>query len=122
MLFFSLYGASYYLIEMVNSKKRLSHSAQSRQYLHPIEEQNSNSDTHRSPSVIASFLNKWYAILLIQDPEARIPLRVLIPVTIMCLMYVICRVYVYVEDIISLQEQPSSVYIRTDRLVWVFGA
>jgi hypothetical protein len=122
MLFFSLYSASYCLIEMVKSKKRLSHSAQSRQHLHPIEEQNSNSDAHRSPSVIASFLNKWYTILLIQDPEARIPLRVLIPVTIMCLMYVICRVYVYVEDIISLQEQPSSVYIRTDRLVWVFGA
>lgn len=121
---FSLYGASYYLIEMLKTKKRPSHSAHSRQHLHPIEESlhlSSNSSHYRLP-IVSSFLGKWYNTLPIQDPEARIPLRLLIPVTILCAIYVICRVYIYVEDIISLRKQPSSAYISTDLLVWVFGA
>lgn len=121
---FSLYGACYYLIEMLKSKKRPSHSLHSRQHLHPIEERRhsySKEDVHRSIPVVTSFLNRWRNTLPIQDPEARIPLRVLIPITVSCAIYVICRVYIYLEDFISLREQPFDVYISTDLVAWVFG-
>lgn len=121
---FSLYGACYYLIEMLKSKKRPSNSPHSRQHLHPIEESLhlcSKTSVHRSIPIVTSFLNRWRNTLPIQDPEARIPLRVLIPITVTCAIYVICRVYIYIEDLISLREQQSDVYISTDLIAWVFG-
>lgn len=122
---FSLYGASYYLIEMLKSRKRPSYSSHSRQHLRPIEEGLQlalETGSYRSIPIVSSFLNKWFDTLPNQDPEARIPLRVLIPVTITCAVYVLCRVFIYTEDFISLREQPFNVYISTDLLDWVFAS
>lgn len=119
---FSLYGGVYYLVEMLNTRKNPAHSGHSRRHLHPAEEHllSSKISYHRLP-IVSIFLDKWSKTLPVQDPEARIPLRLLVPVTIMCAVYVLCRIYIYVEDIISLRQQPSSVYISTDILAWAFG-
>lgn len=115
---FSLYGGSYYLIEMLKSWKRPSHSSHSRQHLHSVEK----SPHLKSIPLVTSFLNKWWNTLPVQDPEARIPLRVLIPVTAMCIIYVLCRMYIYTEDFISLREQPSNAYVSTDLFALVIGS
>ncbi|KAH7240597.1 hypothetical protein B0J15DRAFT_553459 [Fusarium solani] len=40
-----------------------------------------------------------------------VPLRVIIPITITCFAYVLCRFYIYLEDLISLRMQPADVYL-----------
>lgn len=122
---FSIYGFLYYVFEIFRSKKRSSYMSYSHQNLDSIEERHEVlTRTGRgwfNMPIVASFLEKWHATLPNQDPDARISLRVLIPVTITCAFYVICRLYIYVEDFASLRKQQSGVYVSTSLFVWVFG-
>lgn len=45
-----------------------------------------------------------------QDPNLEIPLRVLIPLTIICACYCLCRMYVLIEDVIGLRRLPLSAF------------
>lgn len=120
---FSIYGAVYYGIEMMKTKKRPSHSSHSRKHLRPVEERMhlvSTDGASRDIPLITRFLDKWHSTLPVQDPEARTPLRVLLPVTVTCAVYAICRIFIYVEDFISLRQQPSDVYTSASILSWVF--
>lgn len=126
---FSLYGATYYLLEAFKSKKRPSHSSHSRQHLNPVEEEKPDGSSYlesklgvfRKFALVTIFLKRWHNTLPIQDPGARIPFRVLVPITVTCALYVICRLYIYIEDLISLRQQPSQVYVSTNFLSWLFG-
>jgi hypothetical protein len=122
---FSMYGASYYVIEMFRSKKRSSNSSCLHQRLHSIDGgRQVLTETGRrwfDMPIVTSFLEKWHATLPNQDPEDRISLRVLIPITITCVFYVVCRLYIYVEDFVSLREQQSDVYNGTSLFTSVFG-
>jgi hypothetical protein len=120
---FSLYGAVYYGIEMMKTKKRPSHSSHSRRHLRPVEESLhlvSSNGAPRTIPLVTEFLDKWHSTLPVQDPEARTSLRVLIPITVTCALYAICRICIYVEDFISLRQQPSDVYTSANILSWVF--
>lgn len=56
------------------------------------------------------------------DPEMALPLRALAAVTIVCVPYTLCRVYLYVEDYISLRVQPVGVYVTVNRYVPFWGS
>ncbi|KAK0653058.1 hypothetical protein B0T16DRAFT_407361 [Cercophora newfieldiana] len=56
-----------------------------------------------------------------QDPQMALPLHVIIPVTIVCAIYTLCRAYVYIEDYISLRVQPVGVYMTVNRYVPFWG-
>ncbi|KAK3386897.1 hypothetical protein B0H63DRAFT_141938 [Podospora didyma] len=56
-----------------------------------------------------------------QDPEMRLPLKVIIPVTVTCYLYVVCRTYFWVEDFLSLRVQPTGVYITVNRYMPFWG-
>jgi len=56
-----------------------------------------------------------------QDPQMALPLHVIVPVTVVCALYATSRVYVYVEDYISLRVQPAGVYMTVNRYVPFWG-
>lgn len=45
-----------------------------------------------------------------RDPELEIPIRILIPISILCAFYCVCRAVVLVEDIIGLRSLPESAF------------
>lgn len=110
----SICGAIYYVIKVFRSKKLPSHSSHSQQHFYPIEGRyRASTQTGREWSqipIVGSFLAKWRATLPNQDPDARIPFWVFIPITIISVFYLICRLYLYIEVFVSLREQPSGVY------------
>jgi hypothetical protein len=51
-----------------------------------------------------------------KDENLDVPLRMLVPATIAASCYVICRLYIVVEDFIAFREMPSAVY---DSVEWL---
>jgi hypothetical protein len=49
-----------------------------------------------------------------QDPNLEIPLRVLIPMSIICACYCLCRMYVLIEDLVGLRRLPASAFQTVD--------
>ncbi|KAL5358688.1 hypothetical protein BJX96DRAFT_163922 [Aspergillus floccosus] len=45
-----------------------------------------------------------------KDPRLDIPLRALIPVSILCALYCVCRGYILIEDFIGLRSLPASAF------------
>lgn len=56
-----------------------------------------------------------------KDPEMALPLRALIAVTVVCVPYTLARIYVYVEDFISMRVQPADVYVTVNRYLPFWG-
>lgn len=46
-----------------------------------------------------------------------VPLRLIIPITITCFAYVLCRFYIYLEDLMSLRLQPADVYLTVNKFL-----
>lgn len=57
-----------------------------------------------------------------KDPEMALPLRALVAVTVVCVPYTLCRIYLYVEDYMSLRVQPAGVYVTVNRYVPFWGS
>ncbi|RMJ18285.1 hypothetical protein BHE90_004050 [Fusarium euwallaceae] len=123
---FSLYGGAYYAIEMArqNRKKEKKPTRAGRQLSNLQREQSDLPDTEsqRTPSQrtnptrgrVGLFLERarsWRNLSENQDPNMEVPLRIIIPITITCFAYVLCRFYIYLEDLISLRMQPADVYL-----------
>lgn len=47
---------------------------------------------------------------LTMDPQFRLPLRIILPVTVGSAMYCVCRAYILIEDFISLRRLPATSY------------
>jgi hypothetical protein len=47
----------------------------------------------------------------------EIPLRILVPVTITCALYILCRLFIYFEDFFALRAQPAGVYVTVNRFM-----
>lgn len=123
----NFYGGAYYLLEMLKSRKESLPSL----HFHWYRRENSEDTEHPRLNsekpfwklpLMRRFLNLWEDALPPQDPVDRISLRVLMPISIICLLYIPCRLYIYIEDFISLREQPAHVYRGTDLLGWIFGS
>ncbi|KAK3370843.1 hypothetical protein B0T24DRAFT_679992 [Lasiosphaeria ovina] len=44
-----------------------------------------------------------------------LPLRVIVPATVVCALYTVCRVYFYVEDFMSLRVQPVGIFVTANQ-------
>lgn len=44
------------------------------------------------------------------DPELDVPLTLLFPVSLLCALYCVCRMYIFVEDLIGLRSVPTSAF------------
>lgn len=56
-----------------------------------------------------------------KDPEMEVPLRVMLPVTITCALYTLCRLFLYVKDFLSLRAQPIGVYYTVNKFIPFLG-
>lgn len=45
-----------------------------------------------------------------RDPDLEIPVRILIPITILCMLYAICRGFVLAEDLVGLRDLPPTAF------------
>jgi hypothetical protein len=115
---FSIYGGIYFLIEMFESERQFSHSHRNVQSSGtPSGQQQSKASRIETPQNPRGDLRKWRNISPDYYPEMGIPLRILAPVSITCILYIFCRGYIYVEDFISLRAQPSGVYISVNKFI-----
>ena len=70
---------------------------------------------------LARWIAGWRNLSPDNDPAMTLKLRVVIPVTITCAIYIFGRMYFYVEDFVSLREQPVGVYITVNRFLPFMG-
>jgi hypothetical protein len=55
----------------------------------------------------------------IKTPALAIPLRVLLPVQVLCAFYCLFRAFILVEDVIGLRGLPASAFETVDWAGWV---
>lgn len=68
-------------------------------------------------SALNNWLKPWRNISSNQDPDMEVRFRWIIPSWIMALLYIWCRLFFYIEDIISLRQQPADVYIALNQFI-----
>jgi hypothetical protein len=71
----------------------------------------------RSMSGIEDWLGRWRNISPDKDPDMEVPLRWIIPISIACFIYILCRFYFYIEDFVGLRSQPAGVYQTVNRFI-----
>jgi hypothetical protein len=49
-----------------------------------------------------------------ENPNVTLPLRLTVPITLLCTVYCMARVFIFVEDIIGLRSLPSSAYVTVN--------
>lgn len=127
---FTIYGSIYYLIEMFRSRRQ-----QKRPKLKPPpartskQEQDVEAQTKRSVyrhlknglfrqgKLVMSWIRTWRNISHDQDPNMEVPLRIILPVTVICFLYILCRIFIYFEDFFALREQPAGVYVTVNKFM-----
>jgi hypothetical protein len=72
---------------------------------------------YRRGKVVLAWIRTWRNISPEQDPEMEVPLRIMVPVTITVLLYVLCRLYIYFEDFFTLRQQPAGVYLTVNKFM-----
>ncbi|KAL8387820.1 hypothetical protein RB595_009652 [Gaeumannomyces hyphopodioides] len=71
----------------------------------------------RSMSRLEAWLVKWRNISPDQDPDMEVPLRWIAPILAACFIYILCRLYIYIEDFAGLRSQPLGVYMTVNKFV-----
>ncbi|KAF3012861.1 hypothetical protein E8E14_010940 [Neopestalotiopsis sp. 37M] len=70
---------------------------------------------------LLAIVGRMRNISIDKDPEMAVPLHVMIPVTITCAIYTFCRLFLYVEDFLSLRTQPIGVYYTVNKFIPFLG-
>lgn len=68
-------------------------------------------------SALSNWLKPWRNISSNQDPDMEVRFRWIIPSWTMALLYIWCRLFFYIEDFISLRQQPADVYIALNQFI-----
>lgn len=119
---FSIYGGIYYFIEIIQSRRRSTHRHRRLRSSNTLSmRQKPEGSGIESPNGLFGCLPKWRKVFADYDPEMGVSFRILLPVTLMCFLYIFARGYIYVEDFISLRVQPSDVYIGVDETIPFLG-
>lgn len=138
--FFSIYGGIYFLVEMIRTKRKLARlqrdaedgfdehvmmhdlpdHVDERASLHPTASSSPSSSS--SPDTRVTLADRVRNISREQDPEMALPLKVMVPVTFTCALYICCRLFIYVEDFISLRSQPAGVYVSVNQFIPFLGS
>jgi hypothetical protein len=121
--FFSIFGGFYFFIEMLRTRK---HSSLSLPRSQPPEgnsqHQQSEISGGKLRNCLCERLGNMRNISPGSDPEMGVPFRVLGPVSIICILYVFCRGFIYVEDFISMRSQPYGVYVGVNKFMPFLGS
>jgi hypothetical protein len=70
---------------------------------------------------VARYIASWRNSSPNNDPNATLRLRFAVPYNIASGLYILCRLYVFVEDFTSLREQPVGVYVTVSRFLPFLG-
>ncbi|KAI0026046.1 hypothetical protein F4780DRAFT_774245 [Xylariomycetidae sp. FL0641] len=68
-----------------------------------------------------TWVRSWRNISLDQDPEMAVPLKVIVPVTVTCVVYVFARLFLYIEDFVALRSQPAGIYVTVNQFLPFLG-
>lgn len=128
--FFSIFGGVYFVREMFRSKRLVPKSHGHNNHQHGNEEQILEEPMQTANNKPITLLRAKVRHLLQgispaaqQDPEVGVvSFRVFAPVSVICIVYVFCRAYIYVEDFISLRSQPSGVYVGVNKFIPFLGS
>lgn len=135
--FFSIYGGVYFLVEMIRTKRQLARQQRDAEegsdqnvVMHDISDHiDERASLHpRAPSSSPDaktgmrLSDRVRNISREQDPEMELSLKVLLPVTVTCALYVFCRLFIYVEDFISLRSQPAGVFVSVNQFIPFLGS
>jgi hypothetical protein len=63
------------------------------------------------------FLHELRTLNPDNSQDEALPLRITFPVWIATVLYILCRLYFYLEDMISLRSQPSGVYVGVNKFL-----
>ncbi|KAK8169732.1 hypothetical protein IWX90DRAFT_188549 [Phyllosticta citrichinensis] len=121
--FFCLYGGLYYLIEVLNCRRRAEFEEQERpQPVQDLESQAAGFFSWHPESGILERVKQFLErsrsagnVSLDQDPDRKVPLRIIIPVTFLCFLYVMCKIFIYFEDLFALRVQLAGVYVTVNK-------
>lgn len=80
----------------------------------PQSVQRKKSKLNRWHRFVESMRRRIHRILPDDDADLCTPLGLLLPVTVFCALYGICRVYLLVADVIGLRALPESAYVTVD--------
>ncbi|GKT46161.1 uncharacterized protein ColSpa_06342 [Colletotrichum spaethianum] len=123
---FSLYGAGYYSVEAWKAVRRSGQEelpSTTIELIDPEAQQlrGENRGSEKRPrDFISGWMNtfrSWRNISPDQDPGMAVPLKVIAPTTIICGLYAACRMYFYIEDFVSLREQPHGIYLTGNKFL-----
>ncbi|KAE9583516.1 hypothetical protein CGMCC3_g438 [Colletotrichum fructicola] len=130
-MLFSLYGGIYYSIEVWRSNRR---PERYKALPTSIDTEDPEAQRHQSQSSselklmlstrvepfvsrARKWIGSWRNISPDQNPDMKVPLRVVVPTTVFCAVYVFCRAYFYVEDSLSLRVQPQGAYMTGNKIL-----
>jgi len=117
---FTIYGGLYYLVETIGNKKKTQAKTMARvaTQVEDVETQaKRRHGIYRRGKTLLAWMRTWRNVSPDQDPEMEVPLRIILPVSITCLLYVLCRVYIYFEDFFGLRQQPAGVYLTVNKFI-----
>lgn len=137
---FVIYGGVYYLIEAIKWTKRRQAQALASEdssvrkttsnegvELDPGPEDGTNPEEQRRSNGgwlkrFRAKISLWRNISVDQDPQMAVPLRVIVPVSVTCVLYIFCRLFLYIEDFVSLRSQPVGIYLTVNRFIPFLGS
>lgn len=131
---FSLFGGAYILYSEIDFQKTGGHSKIVETELAEVPRLRDSDDTESRPATVESvslrsgrahkLRNNLYRsvesfrnISTDQDPELKVRLRSAWSIMGLTVIYVLCRLFIYVEDFISIRSQPQGVYITVNRFM-----
>jgi hypothetical protein len=97
------------------------HSEENLAAVSDVDAQYSKESARGTLAYLNGLVQPWRNISVDKDPGNAIPIRLNFPLMIMCIIYIFGRLFVYVEDFMSLRCQPTGVYISVNRFVPFLG-
>jgi hypothetical protein len=67
------------------------------------------------------WLDTWRNLSADGDPDMEMKLKVVVPVTMICFIYIVCRLTIFVHDFSALREQPVGVYETVNKFIPFMG-
>ncbi|TDZ32394.1 hypothetical protein C8035_v012424 [Colletotrichum spinosum] len=132
-MFFSLYGAFHWLYED-QKWHRDQERMRSGGVVGPLptdaqlESQPLNSEEPKTARRRETVVDRLRALIhskvnnsVGRDPTMAVPLLVIVPNILISALYASCRVYFYVEDFLSLREQPKGIYLTGNKFLPFVG-
>ena len=118
---FTIFVGLYYLAETREKKKTSVRAREATQIKDAEAQTKRRYAVYRRGKAVLAWIRTWRNMSPEQDPEMEVPLRIMVPVTITVLLYVLCRLYIYFDDFFALRQQPAGVYLTVNKFMPVIN-